>query len=188
MPPICASSAIFQFSSGPSPPSSNWPLPWYHHVITMMAAMTMMITMITVTMKVIMRITPTMITLSSGESRPSSTRPLPCDQSNDYDDHHDITIVILMINMIVIMASTTMIYSLPTVKITLMTMTFVAHTSWHSFLLKHKTPVLGWWMEGSSSSASSFVKPNVAQEGSEFISVSIIFNCLLLLQRSRREN
>ena len=118
----------------------------------------------------------------------TATMISPCDQSNDYDDHHDITIVILMINMIVIMASTTMIYSLPTVKITLMTMTFVAHTSWHSFLLKHKTPVLGWWMEGSSSSASSFVKPNVAQEGSEFISVSIIFNCLLLLQRSRREN
>ena len=95
----------------------------------MVTAMTMMITKITMSMKVIMRITPTMITLSSGEYRPSSTRPLPCDQSNDYDDHHDITIVILMINMIVIMASTTMIYSLPTVKITLMTMTFVAHTS-----------------------------------------------------------
>ena len=43
------------------------------------------------------------------------------------------------------------------------------------------------WEASSLASAASSAKPDVSQEGSEFISVSIIFYCLLLLQRSRRK-
>ena len=85
---------MITLSSEPSPPSSNWPLPWYHHVMTMMTMMiTMMITMITVSMKVIMGMTPTMITLSSEPSPPSSTWPLPW-------YHHVIIATTMMITMI----------------------------------------------------------------------------------------
>ena len=44
------------------------------------------------------------------------------------------------------------------------------------------------WEASSLASAASSAKPDVSQEGSEFISVSIIFYCLLLLQWSRRES